>query len=71
MAGLVAVSILSDEAAGIAVDFAAGGGKAEVLVEFLQEGFLVTEEVDEALRILRHKPHILPGVALHKTRLLV
>ena len=71
MTRLVAVGILSDEAAGVAVHLAAGGSKAEVLVEFLQEGFLAAKEVDETFRILRHEPHILPGVALDETRLLV
>ena len=67
----VAVRILTNEAAGIAIHFAARLRKREVLVKLLDERLHTAKEVDESLRVLRHKPHVLPGVTLHEARLFV
>ena len=71
VARLVAVSILADEPAGIAVHLAARLRQGEVLVELLDERLHAAEQLDKALRVLRHKPHVLPGVALHEAGILV
>ena len=71
MAWLVAVRVLPDEAARVAVDLARSGGQTEILVKFLQKRLFASEKVYQTLRILRHKPHVLPCITLNKTRLLV
>ena len=71
VAGLVAMGILADESAGIAVALAAGGGEGEVLIEFLDEVLCTAKEVNHALGVVGHKPHVLPCVSFNEAGLFV
>lgn len=60
LVGLVALAVQADHAGDVAGDALRVVRGVEKRIEFLEEIFAATDEVDEALNVVRHKPEILP-----------
>ena len=71
VAWFIAMCILSDESACIAVSLAARSCESEVLVKFLNKALRTAEQVDHTLRVVRNEPHILPCISFDKAALFI
>ena len=64
MTGFIAVSILSDESAGITVLLIFSALQGEELVEFSRKLLIAAHQFDKVRHVLRHIPAILPCIGL-------